>query len=56
MADGLSRFTTPATGTLGNPIFWCARCGRSNPILGRRLQMVRGLRTWVCSTCAKPKP
>lgn len=34
-------------------LFLCAGCGRHKEISGRKLQRVRGLRTWVCKGCAK---
>lgn len=34
-------------------LFQCMRCGNKRSQQGRRLQHVRGLRTWVCAGCAK---
>jgi hypothetical protein len=33
--------------------FLCARCGQNKSSNGRKLQMVKGLRTWVCAGCVK---
>lgn len=33
--------------------FACARCGKVKPVVGRKMQRVRGLRTFVCAGCAK---
>ncbi len=33
--------------------FLCAACGSHAGLFGRRLRMVRGLKTWVCAGCAR---
>jgi hypothetical protein len=35
--------------------FRCGDCDRPSSTLGRKLKMVRGLRTWVCKGCAEGK-
>lgn len=35
--------------------FLCLRCNVRRQSIGRRLQLVRGLRTWVCAGCAEAK-
>jgi hypothetical protein len=32
--------------------FFCARCAMKKSAMGRKLQRVHGLRTWVCKGCA----
>lgn len=48
-------FKTTPIGTVAAPIFWCPACALPKPILGRRMKLIRGLRTWVCKPCAEPK-
>lgn len=42
---------------IGSPgqTFRCGACGQFRRLLGRKLQRVHGLRTWVCAGCAKTK-
>ena len=35
--------------------FMCGRCNKPKGTTGRRLQLVLGLRTWVCAGCVRPK-
>ena len=41
------------TGTGHHVSFQCARCTLPKGALGRRLQLVKGLRQWVCKGCVK---
>jgi hypothetical protein len=45
------RLTSPGPGVLAT--FLCPRCAKSKSCVGRKLQRVRGLRTWVCRACAR---
>lgn len=50
---------TPAwcSATVGHGVaFTCGRChARKRDTVGRRMQRVLGLRTWVCAQCVLPK-
>jgi hypothetical protein len=44
-------FRSPGIGMI--IAFLCARCGIRKEATGRRLQLVKGLRSWVCKGCIK---
>ena len=45
------RLTAPGPGLQAT--FRCGRCDKPRQSLGRKLQRVLGLRTWVCKGCVK---
>lgn len=43
----------PATGGGMYITFLCPCCGRKRDTAGRRMQVFRGIRTWVCRECKR---
>lgn len=58
MSDDRNQPAQPAFRNAGvghGSAFLCAACNTHKGTLGRRMQKVRGLKTWVCRGCVKPK-
>lgn len=49
----LRDYTPVGIGCLGQR-FKCMRCQGHKGLLGRRKQLVRGVREWVCAGCVLP--
>lgn len=47
------KFAFPGAGDIVR--FWCPKCAQSKRTVGRRMKHHRGLRTWLCADCVKPK-
>ena len=42
-----------AQGSVDVASFLCGRCGIKKGLIGRKLQLARGVKEWVCAGCAK---